>query len=747
MKTSLSLPMRTLYGLLLLTAGLWSSCDDASSKLPDKPEMKVSNEPLLFSADGGEQIITFTTNRAWQAMLIDNLDDQQQPWCSLSAEEGEAGSQQLVLRTERLEGDYRQATLLLNASAAGCEIAVMQSGQPVLTTDDAVQIDESGATLGGSWIYSGPIDAAEFGIAVRKPDQTQPAYYPVSEREANGAFSTRVTELESTTRYRFTAYLLTSDGTLYQGAEKEFTTDAAPVRTSVAELKAAGRQIVAGGQQTLTASQYVEGIVIASYRPATEPTPEAQAFAPEQACIMLVDGTEANSGITLRFDQSSQNTYRVGDKLSVRTKDGVLRHAQSGLVDILPLPAGIRVLSTGNEVAPTTIDHTNLADYESMAVRIERTQLTRLFTDQTVYPTWGSATLWNMEVEQSETSYLLHVPADCELAAQTPRSGSGPVSGIVVRGDDDYALRCDKTSDVAGLVNERFESLLELRFLAPEFQGSLCAGEAATGNLAIPYRNGDNSVLAGQIWAEITGGEAVTGDLAVTPVSDWQIGTGSGSILLAVTGTPGAAGTVTFTVHGLEALGTQNTCTAEVIVPDLPEVGNFEAVWDTNTEKGAARTPGSSSNSSISITDMTLTASAANISGTKWADFAAIGWDTNTAANKLSAPVQYFQTTLTVGSGKTLALSGMDIEQRINGGDVTLSVQYALNGGAFVEIEALPLTSDSQPFTVNLGKTAALNSLAEGTRITLRLVPMTTSATIKWGIKKGSRLAVYGNAE
>lgn len=74
-------------------------------------------------------------------------------------------------------------------------------------------------------------------------------------------------------------------------------------------------------------------------------------------------------------------------------------------------------------------------------------------------------------------------------------------------------------------------------------------------------------------------------------------------------------------------------------------------------------------------------------------------------------------------------------------------MQYALNGGAYTEIEAILLTSSSEPFTVNLGKVPALKSLAEGTTVTIRLVPIATNASTKWGIKKGSRLAIYGNAE
>lgn len=741
---------------ILLLAGMSWSCNDASSELPEKPSMSFPDEPVLFSEAGGEQSITFTTNRPWTARLINNLSSTQgKPWCTLSEESGNAGRHQITIQAEALEGDYREAILILNASAAGGEILVMQSGQPVLTTAEASAVAESAATLGGSWIYSGEINIAEFGIGIREQSVAEYTYHAVDERAEDGSFSTRIEGLKSQTSYLFTVYVLTTDGIRYTGQEKSFTTDEPPVQISIAELKAIGRQVAEGGQQTLTESLMIEGTVIASWTPGpqTEPTPEepgtkTRALVSTEAYITVVDSDEANSGITLYFSDPAENTFAPGDRLSVRTKDGIIRHAPSGLVDMHPLSIGISVLETGQEITPVAIDHTKLADYESMAVEIAQTQLTSLFTDTAIYPTWGSATLWNMEVLGSEISYSLYVPTGSDLAAQAPRTGSGTLYGIVIGGDnDDFVVRCDRPDDVAGLTSSRFESLLELRFLAPEFQGSLAVGEEVTGNLAIPYRNGDKSLLPGTIRAEITGDAAVIGSLSVESVSDVQLGAGSGSILLPVSGTPGAAGTITFTVYGLDALGSQNSCTAKVIVPDIPEVGNFEAVWDTATEKGTMQISGSSTHSSIAITNLILTASAENISGTKWADFAAIGWDINTSANKLTAPGQYYQTTLTVGSGRTLVLSGMDIEQRINGGDVTLSVQYALNAGSFSEIESILLTSDSEPFTVNLGKVTALKSLAEGTTVTIRLVPVATNAQTKWGIKKNSRFAIYGNAE
>ncbi len=749
MKTLFSTHSRR-FGLRILAVlffGFFIACNDASSSLPEIPEMSISGGPLRFSEAGGDLRISFSTNRPWTARLIDNLDAEQNPWCTLSTESGQAGNHDLIVHTEQLTGDYREAILILNASAAGCELPVMQSGQPVITTADAAEIDEASAALSGSWHYSGTLAVAEFGIAVREDSEPQYTFHAAEEQAEDGSFTVRIGDLRNATDYRYLAYVRTDEGALYEGDEKAFRTDIAPVRISIAELKAAGRRIAAGGSQTLTESQYIEGVVIASGTPSAAST---QALAPEEAYVMIVDADGPESGITLYFGNSADNGFAVGDKLSVRTKYGLIRHSQGGgMVDLHPLPTGIRTISTGNTVAPVAIDHTKFADYESMYVRIEKTQLTRLFTDPEKYPVWGSATRWNMEVENSEVSYSLHVPIESELAAAAPATGSGTVTGIVIGGDkEEYVLRCDRLSDVAGLASARFESLLELRYLEPEFQGVLCVDEPATGNLIIPYRNGDGSVIAGTLSAEVSGDPEVVGDLAVTSVSDCRIGIGTGSIQLAVTGTPGAAGTVTFTISGLDALGSNNSCTAEVTVPAGPEVGNFEVVWNMDNKGDTSVAVSGNTLPEIAVSDFVLTASAANISGTKWADdLGAIGWDTNTSENKSSAPVQYYLTTLTVGSGKTLALSGLDLTQRIKDGNVTLSVQYSLNGGAFIEIVALALTSADSKITVNLGKIPALKTLVEGSTVQLRIVPMATNASTKWAVKAKSRLALYGNAE
>lgn len=732
MKTFLhSLQSLSFVAVLLTAATLWS-CDDPSSKLPEAPSVSEVGELLSFSEEGGVQSISFSTNRAWTASLQGNLNSAQEPWCTLSADKGAAGSHTIHIEVLPLQGDYREAVFLLNASAAGQEIVISQSGQPVITTDDAAAIQEAQATLGGAWYYSGELNVLEFGIELAEQGGEY-TRYPVAELDENGKFTLLVENLKAETSYQHRVYVQGEEIT-YTGAEKQFTTDKMPVHIAIADVKSAGYKLAAGGQTTWSENSIIEGIVIAQ-QAATESS---------ESFLLVQDDAKAHSGIRLTFAENGAANYKAGDKVEVRLKYGILHHTQQGTIQMAPSALGVRVLESGKSVEAQVVNHEQLADYEAMKICIEKTQLTRLFLDTTKYPTWGAAALWTMEVDQSEVSYSIQIPATSALAKEVPLQGSGHVCGIVcLHENNNYILRCEQVADIAGLTEERFTSMLELAFLAPQFKGSLVVGEETQSAVIIPYRNGDNSTLPGTISVALSG-EGADG-LTVASVTDYQIGTGVGEISLAVSGTPTTAGPVTFTVIGLAELGSSNSCTAEVTKPEVPEVGNFEAVWDTNTAKGdSVMALSTNSNTAITVSELTLTASATNIKNTKWADFAADGWDAN---ESVMAPVQYFQTSLKVGGGVTLALSGFDLTQRINGGDINLSIQYAINGGAFVEIAQLLMTSETDPLTINLGKVAELKSLAEGTTVTIRLVPTATNTKTKWGIKAKSRFAIYGNAE
>lgn len=740
MKHCIHLLTRVWSVMLLLLLSV--ACDDASSTLPTIPEMSVSEAPICFTESGGEQTIHFSTNRPWTAQLLNNLDASEQPWCTLSQESGEPGKHTLTITTAALEGDYREAILILNASATGCEIAVKQNGQPVIATIPVNKFYEGEASISGRWFYSGEMEVAESGIAIKGALAEEYAHFVAEELAADGSFTIFVEGLMSETEYVYHTYVQTADGRYFQGEELSFTTDPEPAEWSIATLKEKGHALAAGGLQTVQENAFVGGVVTGIH-------PNAEGL----AMLFVQDNTEAHSGLTLFVDNAVAEAYTVGDRLKLRTKYGVLSHATSGQVTLQPEVATITLVDQGNTLTPTLIDHTKLADYEAMVVEIAPTQLTRLFTNAELYPTWGAAEAWNMEVENSTISYQIIVHEDAPLASVQPLTGSGKVWGRVEMKGNTAALCCEKEEQVSALSNERFESLLEMKFLAPEFRGTLFVGEEATGAVVVEYRNGDQSVLEGTISVEISATDpSILGTLAVASVTDYQLGAGSGSISFQISGVPAAEGEVTFTVVGLNDL-TETTCTATITPPAGPEVGNFDGVYTITSDKKYPLVikEHSSTNSAITLSDLTLVeAAAGNRSSTKWGDFAAQGWNANTedGVDVLVNPAQYFTFSLTVGAGARLALSGLDITQRISGGDVELSIQYAINNGSYKEAVRTVMTEDGEgSLSAFLGAVPELCALVEGTKVDIRIVVLSTNAKTKWGMKAGERFAIYGNVE
>ena len=54
---------------LLLPAALIAAGCDKTSRLPEKPELDTGVSELLFPMSGGEQTVSFETNRDWTAMV------------------------------------------------------------------------------------------------------------------------------------------------------------------------------------------------------------------------------------------------------------------------------------------------------------------------------------------------------------------------------------------------------------------------------------------------------------------------------------------------------------------------------------------------------------------------------------------------------------------------------------------------------------------------------------------------------
>ena len=732
---------------------LLTGCDKMAG-LPEKPELEASVSELLFPISGGEQTIVFETNRDWTASIDPTSVSPDVSWCTISADKGGSGKNSLTVVVDGMDGDYREAVLILNASAAGQEIRIMQTGKPIITTDAPSEIMESTALLSMTWQYAGDIAVTEFGFSVKKSAETGFTDYPVEAEAVPGTYTLRVSGLEASAGYTVKAYVQTTEKR-YEGAEQSFTTAAAPENVSIAAVKAAGRQVAQGGISAYAENHIITGTVVASYvEPVVEETPgedgaEAKASAAtksvsvEETKVAIVDGTEKDCGITL-YLEAGTNSYAVGDKISVRVKDAQVSHTSSGAVYLTPLTSGITLVSNNNQVAPVTINHAELADYESMYVTIENTQLLESFEG---LETWSSAEVLTFEVDGSDVSYNACVPAASEIASQAPVFESGSISGIVVSDDVSSCLvMLDSADDVAGLNEDRFASLLTLRFLAPVFSGDLYVGEEIEDALVrIPYENGDNSIIDGPISVTVSG-DAADG-IEVAALESAMIAAGSGYIDFVVSGTPTMEGEVTFTVVGMPDLE-MVTCTATVGQPYVPEVGNFKTYWNFSGHSYAVTIPyADNTNPDITVSALNFMGDAENISATrKKDDWAAQGWDVNTSETN---PEQYFYFDLTVASGKTLLLTGSNIGFFLNGGDADIYIQYSINGAAYKNAFTTTLTADSETeFVLPLGTIADLASVASGSKVTFRIFAISANAKTKVGMKKGDdSFSIYGNVE
>lgn len=735
---------------ILMLAGCLTSCDQKNN-LPEKPEMKISELMLVFPMQGGEQKIDFETNRNWTASVEQSAVSSDVSWCRISAPEGTPGNNTLVVTVEPLDGDYREATLLLNASAAGKDIRICQTGRPVVTATEAEEITESQAKFTVSWIYSGEIEVTEIGVAIAANGSNDWEYKAFNiEEMVSGTYSQYIGGLKASTEYRFKAYVKDDKGTLYEGAEMTFTTDAEPVQISIKALKEKGREISLGGQNKYSINDLIEATVIASFNKPEE-VPESKAISTVETKILVADGVSEHSGITI-YLPDGENTFVKGDKLSIRLKDGTLRHDNADAVNFVPASSGaLTLVSQGNEVKAATVSPTDFVKYESMYVKVENTQLTKQYMG---YETWSSSESMVFEVSGSETGYEVTVPANSAIAAQAPKTGSGSIYGVVMTdGNSKYGLVSRNAEDVAELTKERFKSLLEFNYLAPKFTGSLTVGEKISKTtIDIEYRNCEGNVhfAEGAITVEVSGAGAE--GITVQANKEITLEAGSGKISLSVTGTPANVGEVIFTINGIEDLPV-NTCSTEVKEPVKPEIGNFDCVWNLAVAKNNLKPVTYSTNTneaSVTVSPLEIKGDdnlQKNVEGAKYSGkWGATGWNANTSSNYLTSPVQYFETSLTVNSG-ILDLSGLDLQT--TGTALPVSVQYSVNGGAFIQIgEQVSAVN----FTLSLSDQPGLTGITAGSKVTFRMLAISTNATEKWGIN-GSKttdptqrsLAIYGN--
>lgn len=710
------------YWLIMLAGMFAASCNDPSAHLPETPEVEIfTSQSLLFPRKGGSQSVCFETNRPWTVKAINTPE-----WVTFTPDKGDAGSHEVVITVvEQPEGaNYREAILVINSSAAGKDIHVMQSGKPVVATFDASGVSETTAILNGSWIYSGKdITVTEYGFALKSGDASF-IKKPVEAKDENtGAFELSLADLQPETSYTYHSYAVTSEEEEICGEDIVFQTPALPVVKTIAEFKAYTRENVTKGKTSVLNENYiVGGTVLSSYVPA-EDRPAKAVFPATEAYIQITDANKANSGLTLYFKSAADNTFNTGDKVKIRMKDATLRHSSEGAVSAYPVISQIEVTGSGEALEHITIAHTSIADYEAMPVKIENSQLIKVHTtDRTEL--WKDSDLWTLEVENSDVTYQMYIPAASGLASQNKQTGSGYVSGIVITDGNEIALEASAVS----LEGERFVSMLEPRFTELNFDlENLIIGIENELELSLRYENGGSREIDGND-IKITSNVEFTAEIEDT----YTLKKTGGSIKIMVKLTPADYSPVTFTVSGF--LDGEQSGEIEVKDPVVVDKGNFEATWTVVGKN--SESAGSSNNPAVSVTSLILTGEQTNYKDSN----AATKFD----GNNTTAPTTYFETTVTVNSS-TLALYGFSYMERGTSG-TQVSVQYSIANANFVEIANYTM-EDSGERSFDFAEVNALKSIGAGTSVKFRIVPVGATAKDKYGLTDAAPISLWGNVK
>lgn len=136
--------------LSLLSAAMLVSCDKLEviirGENSNNPQIEMHTSEVLFTTDGGNNTISFTTNESWTAQVINSRADN---WCEIYPTSGSAGDVTIcVITTPNDTPDDRTASIVIKAGTVSKTVTVSQKQKDALTvTSSKFEVEATGGEV------------------------------------------------------------------------------------------------------------------------------------------------------------------------------------------------------------------------------------------------------------------------------------------------------------------------------------------------------------------------------------------------------------------------------------------------------------------------------------------------------------------------------------------------------------------------------------------------------------------------
>lgn len=144
--------MKNLHSIVLtlLAIMLFTGCDKLEDifgrENSNNPQIEMHTSEVLFTTDGGNNTISFTTNEAWTAQVINSRADN---WCEIYPTSGSAGDATIsVITTPNDTPDDRTASIVIKAGTVSKTVTVSQKQKDALTvTSSKFEVEATGGEV------------------------------------------------------------------------------------------------------------------------------------------------------------------------------------------------------------------------------------------------------------------------------------------------------------------------------------------------------------------------------------------------------------------------------------------------------------------------------------------------------------------------------------------------------------------------------------------------------------------------